>query len=952
MQRVVRSTLLGLLTLAGVTACGDKVTGPSNATQGVVHGVTVTPATAQMNVGDSLTFVASVNADASVTNRGVTWTSSNPGVASVSSTGSVHALTTGTTSIIATSAADPTQSGAAVVTVGGGNSAPPTITVSTINQTVCGAGGCNSVPANLANVAGQIDVTFNVDAMGQKLQSVSLVLNCTGNGNSGKDTVVATQTVSSSQIAAEAQSSPITLSFNTASFNSTTGAVAFKNGQCTVKGQAVTLSGTTPTTTTSASQAITLNNVDVVVVSPAISTTPTAPQLASATDATGRLWNAGAVNVSAIPVIYSGNSVVSGSITLLSGGPNTIVTGVDKNGANIVGGQVIASTTGITPTNGALTVTFPNSTTASNGVGGMSDSLLIVSISTVNSAGNAGPSFITTFTNGVAPTGTFLRLDNKAPDPTGVTVNFNYNNNSGNWVGSSFNFSGQGATSFITSTGNALPDWGAGVDKVVFNAQYSTTAAPTTWIAASSPSGIPESSSATSYNFRFQICDALMNCVNSVPTSANGITTFGVDVTPPKIVSYNGPKNLEIDGIGQTVTNGGNITTTLSDSSGSGSSVTGSGFGASPLLATVVQLAPKTLANADQVSRCTTGTASTADANGNTTCKAAALEANGFQTLANNLTGTTEGQYMVSVEAIDQAGNTSPAMAVSYYTDQTAPVVSPNNISVPGTVTTGTAFTANATDNMDVAAGNGRLNYTTAALNFLEGGSANPAGVAFDNTLTRAAAINVTLGTFYQSLATINGATLSAGEKPENLFLRAIDAANNLSAAQVLALPPGNIAGTGATPYTVGNTNTNSLQGFVVTASTSPASGPPPVVSVNGTTANTARSASLQAQVTAATLQSNTPFTSVCFYYQNLTGAEGGLANLQNGGAAGDLALIGCTTTPPADVTGPTGRTFTYTMSWTPGSKMTAGVHNVFAVGVDANTNGMVTVPTTVSLVP
>jgi len=76
MQRVFRFSLIGLLGVASLTACGDKVNvvGPTtNAADNQVHGVTVTPTSAPMNIGDKLTFVASVNAGPGVTDKTVTW---------------------------------------------------------------------------------------------------------------------------------------------------------------------------------------------------------------------------------------------------------------------------------------------------------------------------------------------------------------------------------------------------------------------------------------------------------------------------------------------------------------------------------------------------------------------------------------------------------------------------------------------------------------------------------------------------------------------------------------------------------------------------------------------------------------------------------------------------------------------------------------------------------------
>src|SRR3954469_952482 len=223
MQRVVRSTLVGLLTLAGLTACGDKVTVPpqtSNAAGTVVHSVTVSPSSLpNLKVGDKVTLAASVDADAGVSDRTVTWSSSNTAVATVDASGLVTAVAGGNATIVAKSKADPNVSGAAVVTVA--QSVAATVTIGQINQTVCGL-SCTSVPATLNNVANQLDVTLNVDPGTQTLAGVDLIMNC-----GGADTVVATQNLSSADkapIAAEDANAPVTLSFNTAAFTASTGA--------------------------------------------------------------------------------------------------------------------------------------------------------------------------------------------------------------------------------------------------------------------------------------------------------------------------------------------------------------------------------------------------------------------------------------------------------------------------------------------------------------------------------------------------------------------------------------------------------------------------------------------------------------------------------------------------------------------------------------------------------
>ena len=245
MQRVVRSTLVGLLTLAGLTACGDKVTVPpptSNPAGTVVHSVTVSPnVVSNLNIGDKITLAASVDADAGVTDRTVTWSSSNTAVATVDASGTVTAVAGGNATIIAKSKADPNVSGAAAVSVL--QTVVATVTVGQINQTVCVVGGaCTSIPANLSNVANQLDVTLNVDAGTQKIAGVDLIMNC-----GGADTVVATQNLASAAVApvaAEESNAPVTLSFNTAAFTAANGQVAFKNGACTIKGRVRTTAGT------------------------------------------------------------------------------------------------------------------------------------------------------------------------------------------------------------------------------------------------------------------------------------------------------------------------------------------------------------------------------------------------------------------------------------------------------------------------------------------------------------------------------------------------------------------------------------------------------------------------------------------------------------------------------------------------------------------------------------
>jgi hypothetical protein len=175
-----------------------------------VFGVVITPPSATLNVGDRLTFVASVFAGPG-RSRNATWTTADASVAMVNATtGEVTAVGGGTTNIVATSVADTTLRAAAAIAVGSTLLGPYT---STISQ--------DGKAAVLSNISGTLDVVVSLPGGLPTYSTVGLLLSC-----GGTDTVVATQTVTTT---VSAQSIP--LSFNTA---------AYKNGPCTLKVKATT----------------------------------------------------------------------------------------------------------------------------------------------------------------------------------------------------------------------------------------------------------------------------------------------------------------------------------------------------------------------------------------------------------------------------------------------------------------------------------------------------------------------------------------------------------------------------------------------------------------------------------------------------------------------------------------------------------------------------------------
>ncbi len=102
------------ITLAVGLACGNGV-GPDLAPQ--VRSVTVAPASATIRVRETVRLVANLDADAGV-DLSVTWSSSDPAVAIVDAQkGLVTGVAIGTALITATSDADPSKTGGAMIVV-------------------------------------------------------------------------------------------------------------------------------------------------------------------------------------------------------------------------------------------------------------------------------------------------------------------------------------------------------------------------------------------------------------------------------------------------------------------------------------------------------------------------------------------------------------------------------------------------------------------------------------------------------------------------------------------------------------------------------------------------------------------------------------------------------------------------------------------------------------------
>jgi hypothetical protein len=777
--------LLGALALAaatGLTACGDKVSVVQPPADSTVHTVTVSPPAVTLQVNDVFTFTASVDAGAGVADRTVTWTSSNAAVATVDANGTVTAKGGGNASIVAASKANPAVKGSAVVTVGA--VVQPTVTISTINQTT----GAGSVPAVLGNVIGQLDVTLNVDPGTQKLSEVDLVATV-----AGKDTIVAVQTLSSSDVVPldEAASAPITLSFNTASFNGTTGVTAFKNGQITIKGVAKTTQGTQ---SASGGQALTLNNTDALVGSVATGATKQ--------DNLGQSWSGTSITVTVVPVFYTPNrSAQSTSFTVNAQGTGDAMTKTttpspaagsatfsDGNGANAggatdidqVNNDAVVAKSSVLDNNG---VNFQNANanaaTPSGGTTGVSSPIY-----TAQSVLAAAPVALPAF-----------RLDTRKPLPGTFPVapNVDQNINPGTgYVGAAFKFTADSSSGYrgpnaIAGNQTRNLDMANGINNgvggvtVVFQFR---TGSSGSFTSITNTSNINESVASNTYSLRMITTDALGNA----DTTNDG--TFGVDKTPPTIAVTATPAN---DTVTNTAGGLGSYTYTISDNL--------SGPAISQLVAVVrnwnglssVSSNNEGRINSNVVSPGFSGQGTSANTSinpcyiGRFNATQAAAGANaipifsatgaalGFCTpviysAATSLptsfpavspaSAVMDGYWTATVVALDEAANQVVGFTRTVLEDATAPTIT--NIGPPATAVGNgvVAWPSTVADNTGSGVGDitGSFIQQTFAAGVLQFPTQTGPGVAFDNVLTNAPTITPQLTNYIKNLQAVGPA--------------------------------------------------------------------------------------------------------------------------------------------------------------------------------------------------
>jgi hypothetical protein len=400
-----RYALLALASALGACDSGVIVPPPPPTT------ITVTPSgLVPLLVGQTVTLVATVQNNA---NPAVSFLSGTPGVASVEATGLVRALAAGTSTITATSVAEPNARVSVQIIVTPTNSGTATLSVQSITNATGGL-------LDIGNAAGQINVLLNVDIpIATPVDSLQVLM----------DNVVAcgqswTQGTGASGISSKSAGAAVLIScsINTAEFNATTGLTRFVNRSYAMQAR---LRRAGQTLIATAGLTIALRNTSFL---QAVLTTSRSTRLSGTTPGPGNLaaglaWNAGNVSVSMIPVIYEegGNAGAGGiaqavvSLTTsgrgVTGNADCQPTGnraTDRTIAAANGGAGdVGANAGITPNcpaasaaqsdsdpSNGFSFTFPESVTmAEGGVRGVED-LIAVAVVGVTNSGQAGPACI------------------------------------------------------------------------------------------------------------------------------------------------------------------------------------------------------------------------------------------------------------------------------------------------------------------------------------------------------------------------------------------------------------------------------------------------------------------------------------------------------------------------------------------------------------------------------
>jgi hypothetical protein len=714
MHKFSRSLLLaGVMafgTLTAVACGGDTIVEQPTGVQTIA----VTPPSATINVGESITLAASVTADAN-TAKTVTWTTSSAATATVDGAGKVTGVKAGNVTITATSTADPSKAAAASVTVNAGPTVVnPSIAINSVTQ-----GGA---PANLLGAAGQLDVTVNTSGGG--LIEAFLSNSCTTNS------IGATETAVASQQATSAQPGTVTLSFNTAQLTAA-GAPRFPNGTYCIKTRLT--NGATVVVATN-TVPLTLANVNSVTAALAF-TSRTGGPTSAVSSINGLNYNQGDLTITITPVIFTSSSpasLISGAYTL-NGETNGVATASTIVFTNlpVTAGKATLS---LTDTLGAVNSIYLY-TSNPNG-----DTLKVASAT--DAAGNP----ISLGSGVVAAAG--VRIDNDVPVPAAaytVTAPNGYIAGVYSFASGITNPAASDTKAGIPGVGGITTTWYVGLSTA--GAFTSTDPCSTTGLtAAATGVDLPNTTSTNVDKARVIVADKLGNktCFDVASSFAGGL--FGVDKIAPTLSMTAGStaQTAGTDAKDQTGYNvSKNYTFVYSD--------TISGFDpAFPISGTLTRNFFAT--GSDSVVNCVIGTYTAGKA-----CTAVPMAGQIEFTNSTLLSG----YYTVSAQGVDRAGNSSASVTRIAAYDAVAPTAAAPTLAA-SVAPLGTASISSAvTDQFDLASSTGRLSYGTVNFGSVAGTSFGP---NFDATRVTSGTATVALPNVYRGLqSTTAGGVINAG---------------------------------------------------------------------------------------------------------------------------------------------------------------------------------------------
>lgn len=914
-----RKTIL-VVGAALLAACGDKVTVQEYtppATTPKVNSVEVSPASVTLNVSQSVTFTAAVNADAGLATT-VTWTAS---AGTITSAGVFTAPATGNPGIAvcATSTVDTGKKGCAQVVV----TAPTATIPATVSIASITAANLNT-PVNPAAVAGQIDVRLNVNPGNQTISKIVLVV---GGVRADSQTFTAAQAAAlrfaaDEAVAAQTTFPQVLFSVNTAKFNATTGIPTWLNVAQGVSAQVYTTQGGTATAATATAQTtLTFANANTYVL-----TTSTG---ASATGTNGYKYSSGSISASIIPVIYaSGLAFNAGTITFGSAA------------CDVTGPRTIALAAGTAP---AYTATFTNSTGASAATNFRNYELRTAVGAcplatgegfTVTATDNAGNQLYAA----AAPANNaanLYRMDNVAPGAPTLIVNPGSRQNA--WVNAAIGFT----TTNASSATNGMVVDGAADAGVGGRTRFVRTAAATGGLvdaalaatASSAPTLPDPSASNTTYCAIFSVKDALGNesalpaagvaCTAPSVASATAVaathTQFGVDIAAPTIGFSAGlGSNARI----ATAAVGGEFQVTVNDTGLVGNSGMLSG-------AAVI------------------GTISVRNATGTNCVFPVAVGACGAAASVNAAPGfplvptagaaaltavTTTGYFTYVALAQDAAGNQSGTVTrVVAHDDGTNvafnPTITTASYASPIVGGSNAVLTATASDNFDLRDATWVLNF--AGMTAGGGAFLQPTVTinSYNTTLVNTSVpVTLTLSNFIrqieemQTAAAVIPANIAGTRLPLNVTATVRD---QVSVGSAVATTP--LTVTAAAPAFTWTAMPAGATQQIATFSTAPTAAANVWNGTAGgpTVAGTAATVTLSAVAVGPTATMNSPFTRVLFY--RLSG--------------GQLVYMGQAGTPSLNDNGAT-RTYTYSFAWD-ATGITAGAQTIYALAVNAAGDGL-----------